>query len=157
MIDKKLYRILISKYYDSVYNVCLSLLKDCHAAEDCTQEVFLLFFRKREKLDLSDNLSSWLYGAARNLSKEYRRKHSEIPVELPDDTAAVTDVWNTFIEQINEIYSILGKEDAQLLIEYCETNSQEREKLAERYGMSVNALYQKIIRLRKKLKEKMHN
>lgn len=157
MIDKKLYHILISRYYDNVYNVCLSLLHDRHAAEDCTQEVFLLVFRKREKLDLSDNISSWLYRAARNTAKEYRRKHTEIPAELPGDTSSAPDAENGFSEQINEIYSILGKEDAELIIEYCETDNKEREELAARHGMSVNALYQKIIRLRKKLKEKMHN
>ncbi|MBR6982752.1 MAG: sigma-70 family RNA polymerase sigma factor [Ruminococcus sp.] len=157
MIDKELCSLLIHRYYNNVFGLCMSLLNDRNAAEDCTQEVFLLFFRKREKLEMSENISKWFHSTARNVVSSYRRKNSGISAELTEEMENIPQEEDSYREQIKEIYDVLGKDDADFLIEYCEADKVKKEEIAKKNGMNMNALYQKIIRLRKKLIDKINN
>ena len=157
LIDKELCSLLIHRYYNNVFGLCMSLLNDRNAAEDCTQEVFLLFFRKREKLEMSENISKWFYSTARNVVASYRRKNSGISAELTEEMENIPQEEDSYREQIKEIYDFLGKDDEDFLIEYCEADKVKKEEIAKKNGMNMNALYQKIIRLRKKLIDKTNN
>lgn len=157
MIDKELCSLLIHRYYNNVFGLCMSLLNDRNATEDCTQEVFLLFFRKREKLEMSENISKWFYSTARNVVSSYRRKNSGISAELTEEMENMPQEEDSYREQIKEIYDVLGKDDADFLIEYCEADKVKKEEIAKKNGMNMNALYQKIIRLRKKLIGKINS
>lgn len=84
MIDKEICEIIIEKYYTDVYKFCLNRLKNIHAAEECTQEVFLLLFQKRAKLDLTEQLRSWLYESAMRICNKYISKNSEINADIDD-------------------------------------------------------------------------
>lgn len=50
-----------------------------------------------------------------------------------------------------EIYEVLDKEDADLLLEYINADHGERKKIAERMGIKPTALYQRIQRFRNKI------
>ena len=76
MIDNKLCELLIQEYYTDVMNFCRAKLRDEEAAKDCAQETFILFFEKRQRLDLTENIKAWLLSAAarpRNCSWKPRR------------------------------------------------------------------------------------
>lgn len=78
MIDKKTCGILFEKYHNSVYNACLKYLKNPNTAEDCTQEVFLVMLKKKNRIDLSEQLLAWLLETARRVCKKYISKNSNI-------------------------------------------------------------------------------
>lgn len=152
MIDKKTCGILFEKYHSSVYNVCLKYLKKPNAAEDCTQEVFLVMLKKKNKIDLSEKLSSWLSKTAKRVCKKYISKNSNMFLNIDDYAETISDT-NASIEMplSKEIYEILSKEEADLLLEYSNADHGERKKIAERMGIKPTALYQRVKRLRNKV------
>lgn len=55
------------------------------------------------------------------------------------------------------MYDILGKEDADLFLEYINAGHGEREDIAKRKGITMTALYKKIAKLRSKMSDKYNN
>lgn len=51
----------------------------------------------------------------------------------------------------NDIYDALEKDDADLFIKYTLSDSEERKKISERLGITTDALYKRIERIKKKL------
>ena len=79
MIEETLCELIINEYYDKVYNFCFANLnRNKQAAEDCTQETFLTFFSKRNKLEFTENIHRWLYKTAKKVIKAYMRKNKKI-------------------------------------------------------------------------------
>lgn len=151
MIDNETCEMIINRFYNDVYNFCLSRLKNTYAAEDCTQEVFLTLFRKRSKLDFSEKFRSWLYNAANRICKNYIKKNRNITVDIDDYAEVITDDFSDSTSFSQELYEILDKEDADLLLEYIEADFGQRKQIAERLGITIKALYGRIDRLRQKV------
>ena len=152
MIDKELCELLIKQYYSSIYKYCRIKLRDADAAEECAQEVFFLMFRKRGGLDVTKNLRAWLYGAADRICRAYLRKHrtdtvdiDELAEELPADEPAPS------LEKI--IHEALDEDEAKLFIEYTYADAEERMRISQRLGISKNAMYLRIKRIRAKIIE----
>ena len=125
-------------------------LHDKQAAEDCTQEVFLLLFQKREKLDFTEKLRSWLYESAQRICKNYKKKHSLNDADIDDYAEQIPD--NSGKETVlKEIYEILGTDDAEFYLEYSEADQGQRKKIAKKMGITVKALYRRADRIREKL------
>lgn len=152
LIEKEICEMIIEKYYNDVYNFCLSKLKNIQAAEDCTQEVFLTLFSKRKNLDFTERFRSWLFITADKICKKYIRKNSNIAVDIWDLADEIEDK-NSLLDNTvySNIYEILDKEDADLLVEYIEADHGDREKIAEKMGITMHALYRRIDRIRKKI------
>ena len=54
MKKEKLCEAVTQKYYKAIFQFCLRLLEyDGYAAEECTQEVFVLLIQKKNKLDFA--------------------------------------------------------------------------------------------------------
>lgn len=72
MIDQETaYRL----YAQSVYRYLLSLTRNRDLAEELTQETFFRAIRASERYDESCSLSTWLFAIAKNVHREYLRKH----------------------------------------------------------------------------------
>lgn len=151
MIDNETCEMIINKFYDDIYNFCLSRLKNTYAAEECTQEVFLLLFRKRSKLNFSEKFRSWLYNASDRICKNYIKKNKNITVDIDDYAEVIPDdtANETLISQ--ELYEILSNEEADLLLEYLEADFGKRKQIAKRLGITTKALYGRMDRLRQKV------
>lgn len=101
--DPRAFEALYRKYVAQVYNFALYELRDVHAAEDMTAQVFLralaglsTFREQTEGPDSSFRV--WLFQIARNaLSNERRRgrRHPVSPIELAANHPAVDDVAAT--------------------------------------------------------------
>lgn len=151
MIDNETCEMIINRFYNDVYNFCLSRLKNTYAAEECTQEVFLTLFRKRSKLDFSEKFRSWLYNVADKICRNYMKKNKNITVDIDDYAEIISDNSLTDTSLYQEIYNILDKEDADLLLEYIESDFGQRKQIAERLGITTKALYGRMDRLRQKV------
>jgi RNA polymerase sigma-70 factor (ECF subfamily) len=98
--DPRAFEALYRKYVAQVYSFALYELRDPHAAEDVTAQVFLRALaglpRFREQTDGPDSsFRSWLFQIARNaLSNEKRRsrRHPTSPMDLALEYPATDDV-----------------------------------------------------------------
>lgn len=137
---------LVQAHYKAILSYCTMKLRgDVHAAEDCTQEVFLLLHRKLPELTDS-NLAGWLYAAADRAVLTYRRKN---PV-LPD-----ADDYPEPSEEPPEpgVLDELEENDRRLLSAYYA--GADRNALAASLGVSVEALYQRVHRLRERIRRRL--
>ncbi len=154
MIDKEICGILFQKYHSYVYDFCFKYLKNTHAAEDCTQEVFMIMLKKKNKINLSENLLSWLYETSKRVCKQYIRKNPTKFADVDDYAEIISDV-NASVEKSlsDEIYETLDKEEADLLFEYINADCDERRKMAESMGITSNALCKRIKRIKCKVQK----
>ncbi|MEE5993493.1 MAG: sigma-70 family RNA polymerase sigma factor [Oscillospiraceae bacterium] len=139
--------LIYEKYYTTILTYCcLRLHNNIHAAEDCTQEVFLITQKKLPRLVNLEEIKPWLYRTAENVVKNYRKKNPEMididsipetPQEMPVETAL----------------DILTDEERELVRLYYLGES--KEKLAHQQGMTVDALYKKISRIKEKLRKRL--
>jgi len=98
--DPPAFERLYRKYVAQVYNFALYELRDRHAAEDVTAQVFLRALaglpRFREQAEPPESsFRTWLFQIARNtISNEHRRarRHPASPLDLAFDHPAPTDV-----------------------------------------------------------------
>ncbi|MCM1132864.1 MAG: sigma-70 family RNA polymerase sigma factor [Ruminococcus flavefaciens] len=151
MIDNETCEMIIDKFYDDIYNFCLSRLKNTGLAEECTQDVFLTLFQKRGRLDFSEKFRSWLYNTADRICKNCIKKNRNITVDIDDYSDVIPDNNSGGDSLAKELCEILGSDDADLLIEYLEADHGQRKQIARRLGITTKALYGRMDRLRQKV------
>lgn len=139
---------LIESYYKEIFNYCHNrLYGDFHAAEDCTQEVMLVLYKKVNTLDMSKDIRPWLYSVADKEIKTYQRKKV--------DTVDI----ETMAEQLSEnpfessILDILTDDERQLMDDYL--SGADRMKLAKKEDLTLGALYKRISRIKEKILENL--
>lgn len=151
VIDKEEYDRLAEKYYETIYDFCYSQLRDIHAAKDCTQEAFYIFFQKKSKLYNSNKIITWLYKTAENVIKRYRKENSMF-VSLEDTDREIIDKTDYFNEDlVDEIYAVISKDEADLFIRYFNCDHGDRKMIADELNITTAALYKKVYRIREKL------
>ena len=157
VISEEICRQIIELYYDMVYQHCLEKLGNPTDAEDCVQETFLVFFRKRHILFLTSRIKNWLLKTADNVIKQYKEKAPKNCTDIEEVSDYIADK-NDDIDPLKLIYEYLPREEADLLRDYVMCKSkQEREALAEKLGISLSALTTRISRIKRKLLDKIDN
>ena len=88
-----MYDEIVKKYYGIIYNYCRQRLNFSKtAAEDVTQEVFFILYKKLNRLKMSEKIGIWLFRTADNEIKAYIRKNpSYIPMENCPEETLMTD------------------------------------------------------------------
>ena len=144
-----MYDEIVNKYYSAIYNYCRTKLGYSRtAAEDVTQEVFFVLYKKLNRLKLSDNIKIWLYRVADYEIKKYIRKNpSFLPIEdCPEEISAASD---NFPSLSDSDFDCLSDEDRAIILDYYSGES--KENIAKAYKLTINALYIRIHRIRQKL------
>ena len=119
-------------------------LEDTEAAKDCTQETFMIFYKKMGFLNLSQDIGAWLYKTASLTVKAYKRKNKQyIPLESIENTLAYT------IEE-NNVKNILTEEEYTLISEYY-LEGKSVESIAWKYNISKPTVYFRINKIKNKL------
>ncbi|MFN2107274.1 MAG: sigma-70 family RNA polymerase sigma factor [Candidatus Promineifilaceae bacterium] len=76
-LDEEALAEIHDRYYQGVYRYFSFRMPDPQTAEDLTSEVFLRFLKAiRDKHAPPNTIQGWLFGAARNVAREYYR-HSK--------------------------------------------------------------------------------
>lgn len=140
---------IAEEYYLSIFKYCWVKLGDEHLAKDCTQEVFLILFKKMNKLKLSENIRAWLYRTADNVVNNYRRKRKNT-VSYEELNQMTEDVYS--VEASFE--DIISKEEYALLNDYY-INGDDIETISKRLGISKAAASQRIHRLKVRIEKHM--
>ena len=149
--------LLIEQYYSEIYRYCFAKLEgNQQGAEDCTQDVFLLFTEKRDILDLSGQIRAWLYKSAGLIIRNYKRrliKNDCIPIDelsIPDPKGGglISLLEETPLDHLR---AVLSEEDIQLLSDYYSAKHGERKAVAAKYGLTLAELYDQIERIKRRI------
>ena len=88
----------VNTYADTLYRVCLAMLRDPFEAEDTVQELFLAYYRSDKLFESEEHKRAWLVRCAVNRCKNvisFRRRHGQISLdELQECTGVSLDTEN---------------------------------------------------------------
>lgn len=149
---------LVERHIDLVYAVCLRETGDSTLAQDVTQAVFLILFRKAPTIRRGTVLAGWLFKTARFASRnarrqEHRRKEMEqqlFEATLPGGEHFET--WRSIEPLLHEGIASLGARDRDaILLRYFEDKSLREVGLA--LGTSEAAAQMRVSRAIEKLKK----
>ena len=82
--DEAAFAEIFERYKRGVYSLCLRLTRVPADAEDLTQDVFLLLFRKIATFRGESAFSTWLHRMVANVAFMHLRKRTRPPVSLDD-------------------------------------------------------------------------
>lgn len=154
-MDRQSCEQIMQKYYRELYNYCFAKLKyNKQSAEDCTQELFLTFLKKHPELDETDNIRIWLYRTADNVIKAYNRKNSHNEISLDKCSEAMNMPAPDSFGQQTSLSEWLTDEEINIIRLYYETDYGDKESVAKKLGITVTALYQRINKIKNKLRKK---
>ena len=139
---------IIKEYYRDILQYCKAKLQgDSYAAEDCTQEVFLVLCQKINTLDMTKDIRPWLYAVADRVIKNYIRKHPPtLDLESIPEQKQIVE-FNFY----GSVLDILDEEELKLLKAYF--SGEDKIQLAKSYKIRLASLYMRISRIKKKLKK----
>lgn len=79
--DKSVLKELFQAYYPSVCKTIHRFIRDKNLVEDLAQEVFLRFWQKRQKLNITSSVKAYLHRMAVNEALAYLRKNKRYQEE----------------------------------------------------------------------------
>ena len=171
MSEKKHANALLQECYNEyrirLFNYCLSRLDGSReAADDCVQEVFIVFYNKLLDGERFENPRAFLYRTADNFVKRQKQnKASELKHQIPLESAADIGVEDEYLEKINLIdydkcakilLKLLTDEEKQIYdLRYIQKIGVE--EIAEKLGISRPAASMRLVRLRNRIKEMVYS
>jgi RNA polymerase sigma-70 factor (ECF subfamily) len=164
---------IVKGYYERILKFCLFALGgNLSAAEDCTQDVFLILYENMAGLKDYDKIGGWLYKTADNISKRYaaalRKERAKFaaPFAHPEDGGEtpvdriIAKPLRTEAERITEekaaarAAAVIGKRlrprDKQIL-ELAFRQKKPLKEAAALLGISLSAAKSRASRLRQKI------
>lgn len=149
---------IYKKYCQQIFNYFYYILRDYQAAEDCTQEVFLDFSRKMNRLKLTTDIAGWLYSAAKiQVKRYYRKRRKDKTSEIIEDNEVNIDIFDNANA---DLFDDIVTEDELMLLNQYYISGKSAESIAQKYNISMNALYQRVRRIKQKIiknSDKLHN
>ena len=158
--DEQAFARLVSRHYRAAYASAYAVLGNAGDAEEIAQETFVQVFQKLDRLREPGALVGWIWRIARDSALKHIRKHKRIkPMgEVPEvNTGESPDQPMMAGEEKEALHAALNQlpDDMReaLLMRFWE--ELEYEQMAERTGMTAAALYQRVCRALKRLRELM--
>jgi RNA polymerase sigma-70 factor (ECF subfamily) len=167
---------IVNRYYGKILKFCCyALAGDRSAAEDCTQDIFLVLYERMAALRDYDTIGGWLYKTAGNISKQYaafrRREREKFAVpsagfvagddgELPLDNIAAKNNIKSEEERITEEKTIAWaageikkrlKGDDERILELVFQKKYPLKEAAARLNITLSAVKSRTSRLRQKI------
>ncbi|MCJ8208987.1 sigma-70 family RNA polymerase sigma factor [Mucilaginibacter sp. RS28] len=163
--DKTAFAHVYDLYSAMIFSKLMRMVKDRMVAEEILQEVFLKVWERREKIDPSQSLKSWIYAIAINLVYDYYRKLSrdhKMQQVLLDQFA---DLYyaNNDDGIFEERKKLLDEALAQLppqrfaVFKLCRLEGKSYQQAAEELGISPSTVSNQLVQATKTLKEYIFN
>ena len=107
-LDKEALADIHDRYYQGIFRYFSYRMPDPQTAEDLTSEVFIRFLTAiRDKHSPPNTIRGWLFGAARNVAKEYYRRSKKTPLAtLTDDVPAAGQTMDQRLARRMEIQAL---------------------------------------------------
>lgn len=147
---------LTEKNKEKFYRFAFSILKNHEDAKDVVQEVVLKLWKKRTKLETSNNVASFFMNAIKNYSLDVlRRKNLEGKFILNAETTISENqnIENSDLLRLlkNELHNLT--EQQRIAVELKDFQGYDYEEISEMLQMSINAIRANVSRGRKRLFE----
>lgn len=159
-ISKKRIKMIAERYYTDVYKFAFAKTRDKDIALEITQETFITFIEKQEKLN-DGNICAWLICVCANKIKEYFRKQETekffVSIDEADEypycpsSGTLPEDCDMLSEVQKRILALLTPEEKEAFIELFLKKKDVR-VFAEENGISESAAYTRKSRLKKKAK-----
>lgn len=162
--DKNQFRILIQRYEDKLYGLCLRMLQNQDKAQDILQESFIEIYKNLPAYRFKSSFSTWAYTITyRRICKEFRQGKKNLVLEEFDQISSNKDAAHIQEEG-------LDVDDTELLKQAIQTLSPLEQSLLSMYyydELSVSEISEithhskgkiktVLFRLRAKLKKKIN-
>lgn len=102
--DEKAYEMLFREYYNSLCHFSYKIVKDTVIAEEIVQDIFYYLWDKRNAIELTISLKSYLFKSVHNNSLKYLR-HQKVVIDHASKVRITQE--NNF--EIQENYAELGE------------------------------------------------
>jgi RNA polymerase sigma-70 factor (ECF subfamily) len=152
--------LLLPRYRDKVFRLCISMLRDRALAEDVTQDIFLRVWRALPGYGAQASLSTWIYAISKNAClSELRKKRPQVSLNQGSDeydaevaglaapehddsaTVSVSQVLDKLPERYRQAVTLFYMEDKSY------------EQTAESLGLPLGTVKALLHRARKRLVE----
>lgn len=152
---------ICKEHYAKIYNYILAKTGKKEAAEDLTQDVFLIAYKKGAAFLTHEKPIAFLYAAAKNLTLEYYRQSSKISLQEIEIESSAKDIFEEITKErdacIDEnlyqnqvLLQLTEKERNFYKAYYIEKTPMKA--IAKNFGMSEAAVRMQYMRMRKKVK-----
>jgi RNA polymerase sigma-70 factor (ECF subfamily) len=134
-------------HYPFVLRVLVGLGVDPLDADDVAQDVFVVAHRRRAAFDTRRPLRAWLYGIARRLARNRRRRRRlDGSGELPAATTGDPERAVARAEALRIALSCLDKMSARLRETFvlAELECMDAPTIAELLGLPINTVYSRL-------------
>lgn len=135
----------------------------CHESDRLTDEVFDRVTRKLDEGEVISNISAYIYSVAKFIFMEWKKKEVETTLLTETHGPAVDPMplegedYDQRTRCFDRCLAELPKDDRETLLEYYAADKREkiegRTKMAERLGVTPNALRIRVHRIRKGLEK----
>lgn len=168
--NKQSFGLLVEKYQNKVFSICLGFMKNNADAQDMTQEVFIKAFRKLDYYRFECKFYSWLYKIAMGTCLDQLRKKQKISyIDIDNDTydkkTVINDnnlspnkiiLQNELINYVNEGIYKLNPTDQKIMRKRL-FEDRKFEEIAQSTGINSSTVRTKFYRGLKHIKEVINN
>lgn len=149
---------LFVRHQDRVFAYIVSMVPQWRDAEDIFQQTSLILWKRWPDFDPHRDFLSWACGIAQNAARNYLRQASRdrlrfsegLMETLGERRLSLNDVFEARREALGKCLDDLLPEHAALL-RRCETTQSTLQDIAVSLGITANALYLKLRRIRQAL------
>ncbi len=119
--DPVIFQAIYDRWAVRIYQYFYFHTSDPAGAEDLTSQLFLSALQALPRYQNRGHFAAWLFGIARNLSKEYfRKKHREVPLEAASGIPSSSDLSDeiTHLDEITRLRLLvlsLPEEEQELI------------------------------------------
>ena len=154
---------IFDTYYENLCQYAFTILRDMDEAEDIVQSMFLRIWEKRESLNITNSIRSYIYRAVHNQClnqiehRTIRQRYIEYNVQSAFSGEQLPDVFPQELEE--NIVAIISQLPKQCRIIFMMSRYEELKysEISQKLGISVNTVENQISKalkiLRAKLKE----
>ncbi|MDP5198014.1 RNA polymerase sigma factor [Flavobacterium sp. DG2-3] len=141
-------------YWDRIFRLCMGFVNDHNAAQDLTQETFIIVWQKLETFRNESAIGTWIFRIASNnclrqIEKQKRFPKSELPVHLSEEKQQSIE------PQIQFLYKCIAElPETDRIIISLELEEIKQAEIATIVGLSEANVRVKIHRIKEKLTQK---
>jgi len=141
-------------YWDRIFRLCMGFVNDYDAAQDLSQETFIIVWQKLETFRNESSIGTWIFRIASNnclrqIEKQKRFPKSELPIHLSEEKTYSIE------PQIQFLYKCIAElPETDRIIISLELEDIKQSEIAKILGLSEANTRVKIHRIKEKLTQK---